>query len=314
MGCPLGHDMLSYIIRKLLTLIPVMLGVYTLVFVVMQVLPGDPAQIRAGPGATAEVVENIRQKLGLDKPVPVQYVTFLKNAARLDFGRSIRTNQPVIHELRSRYLITLQLTLVATIIFLALGLPLGVIAAVKRNTIWDGFAILVSLLGISMPGFWLGLLLIWYFSVKLGWFPAFGFSSPKHVILPAITLASYGIAYTARYTRSSMLEELMQDYVTTARAKGLRERVVLYGHALRNALIPVVTQAALGFGFMLGGAVVVEVVFTVNGVGRLIVDGILYRDYPVVQGGVLLLALNFVLVNLLADIACAYLDPRVRLQ
>ena len=306
--------MLSYAVRKLLTLIPVMLGVYTLVFVVMQVLPGDPAQIRAGPGASAEAIENIRLKFGLDKPVPVQYVLYLQRAVRLDFGRSFRTNQPVIDELKSRYLTTLQLTVAATVIFLALGLPLGVFAAVNRNSIWDGLAILVSLLAISMPSFWLGLLLIWYFAVKLGWFPAFGFSSPKHVILPAITLASYGIAYTARYTRSSMLEELMQDYVTTARAKGLRERAVLYGHALRNALIPVVTQAALGFGFMLGGAVVIEVVFTVNGVGRLIVDAILYRDYPVVQAGVLLLALNFVLVNLIADIAYGFIDPRVRLR
>ena len=306
--------MASYIVRKLLTLIPVMLGVYTLVFVVMQVLPGDPAQIRAGPGASAEAIENIRRQLGLDKPVPVQYFLYLQKAVRLDFGRSFRTNQPVIHELKSRYLTTLELTVAATVIFLALGLPLGVFAAVNRNSIWDGLAILVSLLAISMPAFWLGLLLIWYFAVRLGWLPAFGFSSPKHVILPALTLASYGIAYTARYTRSSMLEELMQDYVTTARAKGLRERTVLYGHALRNALIPVVTQAALGFGFMLGGAVVIEVVFTVNGVGRLIVDGILYRDYPVVQAGVLLLALNFVLVNLIADIAYGFIDPRVRLR
>jgi peptide/nickel transport system permease protein len=284
------------------------------VFVVMQVLPGDAAQIRAGPGATAEAIESLRHQMGLDKPIPVQYVLYLQKAVRLDFGRSVRSNQPVVTELKSRYITTLQLTIAATIIFLAMGLPLGVMAAVKRNTIWDGLAILVSLLGISMPGFWLGLLLIWYFSVKLGWFPTFGFSSPKHVVLPALTLASYGIAYTARYTRSSMLEELMQDYVTTARAKGVRERVVLYRHALRNALIPVVTQAALGFGFMLGGAVVVEVVFTVNGVGRLIVEGILYRDYPVVQAGVLLLALNFVVVNLLADIAYGFIDPRVRLQ
>ena len=306
--------MLSYAVRKLLTLIPVMLGVYTLVFLVMQVLPGDPAKIRAGPGASAEAIENIRHQFGLDKPIPVQYVLYLQKAVRLDFGRSFRTNQPVIDELKTRYANTLQLTVAATVIFLSLGLPLGVIAAVKRNSIWDGLAILVSLLGISMPAFWLGLLLIWYFSVKLGWFPTFGFSSPKHLILPAFTLASYGIAYTARYTRSSMLEELMQDYVTTARAKGLRERTVLYRHALRNALIPVVTQAALGFGLMLGGAVVVEVVFTVNGVGKLIVDGILYRDYPVVQAAVLLLALNFVLVNLLADIAYGYIDPRVRLQ
>jgi len=306
--------MLSYIVRRLLTLIPVMLGVYTLVFVVMQVLPGDPAKIRAGPGASAEAIENIRHQLGLDKPVPVQYLLYLQKAVRLDFGRSFRTNQPVIDELKGRYVTTLQLTVAATVIFLSLGLPLGILAAVKRNSIWDGLAILVSLLGISMPGFWLGLLFIWYFSVKLGWFPTFGFSSPRHVILPALTLASYGIAYTARYTRSSMLEELLQDYVITARAKGLRERVVLYRHALRNALIPVVTQAALGFGFMLGGAVVVEVVFTVNGVGRLIVDGILYRDYPVVQAGVLLLALNFVLVNLIADISYGLIDPRIRVR
>ena len=295
-------------------MIPVMLGVYTLVFVVMQVLPGDPAKIRAGPGASAEAIENIRHQLGLDKPVPVQYLLYLQKAVRLDFGRSFRTNQPVIDELKGRYVTTLQLTVAATVIFLSLGLPLGILAAVKRNSIWDGLAILVSLLGISMPGFWLGLLFIWYFSVKLGWFPTFGFSSPRHVILPALTLASYGIAYTARYTRSSMLEELLQDYVITARAKGLRERVVLYRHALRNALIPVVTQAALGFGFMLGGAVVVEVVFTVNGVGRLIVDGILYRDYPVVQAGVLLLALNFVLVNLIADISYGLIDPRIRVR
>jgi peptide/nickel transport system permease protein len=306
--------MLSYAVRKLLTLIPVMLGVYTLVFVVMQVLPGDPAQLRAGPGATAEEIDNIRHQLGLDKPIPVQYVLYLQRAIRLDFGRSFRTDRPVIDEFRGRYLTTVQLTVVATVIFLALGLPLGVVAAVKRNSVWDGLAILVSLLGISVPGFWLGLLLIWCFAVRLGWFPAFGFSTPKHMILPAFTLACYGIAYTARYTRSSMLEELMQEYVTTARAKGLRERVVLYRHALRNALIPVVTQAALGFGFMLGGAVVVEVVFSVNGVGRLIVSSILARDYPVVQAGVLLLGLNFVMVNLIADLAYGLIDPRVRLR
>jgi len=295
-------------------LIPVMLGVTLIVFIVMQILPGDPAEIRAGEAATPEMIENIRHQLGLDKPLPVQYLIFLKNSMKLDFGRSIRTNQRVIEEFLLRYPNTIILTVSATFIFLILGIPLGIVSAVNRGSIWDGIAILVSLIGISMPAFWLGLLLIWYFAVELNWLPAFGLYSPKHVILPAFTLASFGIAYTARYTRSSVLDELMQEYVTTARSKGLREKIVLYRHVLRNALIPVVTQTALGFGYMLGGSVVIETVFSINGVGKLIVEAILYRDFPIVQGGVLLLAMNFVIVNLAADVAYGFIDPRVRVQ
>jgi len=305
---------LSYVIKRLVTLIPVILGVSLLVFVVMHVLPGDPAEIYAGVDASPERIEQIRHELGLDKPLVVQYLSFLKNATQLDFGRSFRSHIPVIDEFTLRYPKTLLLTVTATVIFLSLGIPLGVVAATHRNTIWDGLSILVSLLGISMPGFWLGLLFIWYFSVQLGWLPSFGLKSFKHLILPSLTMASYGIAYTARYTRASMLEELGQDYIITAKSKGLRERIVTYQHALGNALIPLVSQTALGFGYMLGGSVVIESVFTINGVGRLIVESILYRDIPVVQGGVFLLALNFVFVNLVADLLYGWIDPRVRLE
>ena len=303
-----------YAVRKLIMLIPVMLGVSFLVFLMMRVLPGDPAKSRAGLRATPEMVEQIRHELGLDKPLAVQYFIFLRDALELDFGRSIRTNQLVIDEFLVRYPNTILLTVTATLIFLILGIPLGVTAAVHHGSIWDGLSILISLVGISMPSFWLGLLLIWNFSVRLKLLPSYGLTSPKHLILPAITLAAYGIAYTARYTRASMLEELGQDYVMTARSKGLSERIVIYGHALRNALLPIVSQAALGFGYMLGGSVVIEEVFTVNGVGKLIVDAILYRDFPVVQAGVLLIALNFVLVNLIADLAYGLIDPRIRLS
>ncbi len=295
-------------------LIPLMLGVSFLVFIMMRVLPGDPAKTRAGTHATPEMIEQIRRELQLDKPLPVQYYLFLKDTVRLDFGRSIRSNQPVLNEFLVRYPNTIVLTLAATAIFLLIGIPLGVTAAVKHGSIWDGISILVSLIGISMPSFWLGLLLIWEFAVRLNLLPSFGLSSPKHLILPAFTLAAYGIAYTARYTRSSMLEELSQDYVIAARAKGLSERIVLYRHALRNSLLPIVSQAALGFGYMLGGTVVIEVVFTINGIGKLIVDAILYRDFPIVQAGVLLISINFVAVNLLADLAYGLIDPRIRLS
>jgi peptide/nickel transport system permease protein len=303
-----------YAVRKLLMLIPVMLGVSFLVFIMMRVLPGDPAKTAAGTHATPEMIEQIRHELQLDKPIPVKYYLFLRDAVHLDFGHSIRSNQPVLQEFLTRYPNTLELTLTATVIFLLVGIPLGVIAAVHHGTIWDGLTILVSLIGISMPSFWLGLLLIWEFAARLKLLPSYGLSSPKHLILPAITLAAYGIAYTARYTRASMLEELSQDYVTAARAKGLSERVVLYGHALRNSLLPIVSQAALGFGYMLGGSVVIEEVFTINGIGKLIVDSILYRDFPVVQAGVLLIAANFVVVNLLADLAYGLIDPHIRLS
>ncbi|MCC6956449.1 MAG: ABC transporter permease [Anaerolineales bacterium] len=302
-----------YAIRKLLMLIPLMLGVSFLVFLMMRVLPGDPAKTRAGLHATPEMIEKIRQELQLDKPLLVQYYLFLRDAVHLDFGRSIRSNQPVLTEFLIRYPNTIMLTLTATMLFLLIGIPLGVIAAVHHGSIWDGLTILVGLIGISMPSFWLGLLLIWEFAVKLKLLPSFGLSSPAHMILPAITLAAYGIAYTARYTRSSMLEELGQDYITATRAKGLSERTVLYRHALRNSLLPILSQAALGFGYMLGGSVVIEVVFTINGIGKLIVDAILYRDFPIVQAGVLLISINFVLVNLFADLAYGLIDPRIRL-
>jgi peptide/nickel transport system permease protein len=306
-------EIVTYAVRKMLMVIPVMLGVSFLVFLMMRVLPGDPAKTKAGIHATPEMIEQIRHDLQLDKPLPYQYYLFLRDVVQLNFGRSLRSNQPVLQEFLVRYPNTLKLTLASTFIFLVIGIPLGVSAAIHRGSMLDGLSIAVSLIGISMPSFWLGLMLIWEFAVRLRLLPSYGFSSPKHLILPAFTLAAYGIAYTARYTRSSMLEELSQDYITAARAKGLSERVVLYGHALRNSLIPIVSQAALGFGYMLAGSVVVEEVFTINGIGKLIVDSILYRDFPVVQAGVLLIAFNFVLVNLLADLAYGVIDPRIRL-
>jgi peptide/nickel transport system permease protein/oligopeptide transport system permease protein len=301
-----------YILRRLISIVPVLLGVSLIVFLMVRLLPGDAAQVIAGELATRDEVERIRVQLGLDKPLPVQYVSFLGNLLKLDLGRSARTGLPVLSEIITRLPNTLLLAVVSMVLASVLGVAAGVVSATRQYSWTDHFTMSIALFGVSMPVYWLGLMLILLFSVNLHWLPAGGTGSPASIVLPSITLASFSMGIIARMTRSSMLEVLRQDYTRTARSKGLVERVVIYKHALKNAMIPVVTVIGLQFGSLLGGAVLTETVFAWPGIGRLIVDSILARDYPVVQGAILIFALMFILVNLLVDTMYAYIDPRIR--
>lgn len=302
----------QYIIRRLLIMIPVLFGVSLIIFTIVRVLPGDPAVVLAGPHATRDVVEQVRIQLGLDKHPVTQYVIFLKNIFRGDLGTSSRTGLPVTQEIMARFPNTLLLALASILVATVLGVLTGIIAGVKQNSKFDYLSMLVALFGISMPVFWLGLMLMLLFSIQLGWFPAVGSESFKHLVLPAITLGANSTAIIARMTRSSMLEVIRLDYIRTARAKGLTERLVIWRHALKNALIPVVTVIGLQTGTLLGGAVLTEIVFAWPGIGRLLVESILSRDYPVIQGVVLLVATLFIFINLIVDIIYSFLDPRIR--
>jgi len=293
-------------------MIPVILGISLIIFTVVRIIPGDPAYILAGPHATKEQMDQIRAQLGLDKHPVTQYMIFLKNLFQGDLGTSTRTGLPVIREILTRFPNTLLLALASILLATVFGVTIGIIAGVKQNSKFDYLSMLVALLGLSMPVFWLGLMLMLLFSIKLGWFPAVGADSLKHLVLPAITLGANSTAIIARMTRSSMLEVIRLDYIRTARAKGLAEKVVIFRHALKNALIPVVTVIGLQTGTLLGGAVLTEIVFAWPGIGRLLVEAILSRDYPVVQGVVLLIATVFIFVNLIVDILYSYLDPRIR--
>jgi peptide/nickel transport system permease protein/oligopeptide transport system permease protein len=275
-------------------------------------LPGDPAQVLAGQMASQEDIKNIRQQLGLDKPIFVQYGIFLSRLAKLDLGRSARTQSPVIKEIWARLPNTVLLAVTAITLACLFGIPAGIISAVRPYTWIDYLFTSMALFGISMPVFWLGLMLIVVFSLVLHWLPAGGIGSWKHVILPSFTLAAFVVAFITRITRASMIETLSQDYTTTARSKGLKEQVVIVKHALKNALIPIVTVVGLQFGLLLGGAVLTETVFAWPGLGRLIVDSILARDYPVIQGTILIFGLLYILVNLVVDLLYAYIDPRIR--
>lgn len=302
----------QYIIRRLLIMLPVILGISLIIFTIVRVIPGDPAYILAGPHATKEQMDQIRAQLGLDKHPVTQYLIFLKNLFQGDLGTSTRTGLPVIKEIMTRFPNTLLLALASIALATVFGVTIGIIAGVKQNSKFDYLSMLVALLGLSMPVFWLGLMLMLLFSIKLEWFPAVGADSLKHLVLPAITLGANSTAIIARMTRSSMLEVIRLDYIRTARAKGLAEKVVILRHALKNALIPVVTVIGLQTGTLLGGAVLTEIVFAWPGIGRLLVEAILSRDYPVVQGVVLLVATMFIFVNLIVDIIYSYLDPRIR--
>jgi peptide/nickel transport system permease protein/oligopeptide transport system permease protein len=304
--------MLSYILKRLLSTIPVLIGISMLLFFMLRMLPGDPAQVLAGQMASPAEIENIRTQLGLDRPVYEQYLSYMSRLARLDLGRSARTQNPVIEEIWARLPNTALLAVVAISLACLFGIPAGIISAVRPYTWVDYLVTLGALFGISMPVFWLGLMLVVLFSVVLRWLPAGGTGSWQHVVLPSVTLASFVVAFIARMTRSTMLETLAQDYTTTARSKGLRENVVIIKHALKNALIPIVTVVGLQFGLLLGGAVLTETVFAWPGIGRLIVDSILARDYPVIQGTILIFGLLYILVNLAIDLAYAVIDPRIR--
>ncbi|MDP9371540.1 MAG: ABC transporter permease [Chloroflexota bacterium] len=304
--------MLRYVVKRLLLAIPVLLGVTFVMFLIALITPGDPAVILLGERATPEELATLREQLGLNDPWYQQYFDYVSKAARGDFGTSYRSRTPVFEELMDRFPNTVQLTVAAMAVALLIGIPLGVLSAVKQNTLIDRFAIIFAMLGSSMPVFWIGLVLILIFSLRLNLLPASGKGGIDNLILPATALGVGAAALIARITRSSMLEVLRNDYMRTAHAKGLRERVVVLRHGLGNALIPVVTVVGLQFGALLGGAILTETVFAWPGIGRHIVQAIGQRDYPTVRGGVLLVAMTFVIINVLLDVLYAYLDPRIK--
>ncbi|WP_059172328.1 nickel ABC transporter permease [Bacillus sp. FJAT-27445] len=306
--------MLMFILRRLMQTIPVIIGVTFVVFFIMQLVPGDPAVLLAGEGASKETIESLRDQLGLNRPLFIQYFDYLVNVFRGDFGVSLKNSQPVLDEILVRLPITMELAFFSIIITIVLGMTAGIISAVKPYSLTDTTVMLVALLGISLPSFWFGLMMMYFFSVKLQILPVAGWDSILHVILPAFTLGAGGAAIVARMTRSSMLEVIRQDYIRTARAKGLRESVIVYKHALRNALIPVITVVGLQFGSLLGGTVLVESIFAINGLGRMIVDSIRMRDLPMVQGGVLVASLVFVVVNLFVDVLYRFFNKRIELN
>lgn len=306
--------MYKYVLRRLLYLIPVILGVTFLVFTIMYFTPGDPAQIILGETARAEDIQKLRTEMGLDDSFIVQYLRFVKNAATGDFGRSYATKKPVFEEIFSRFPSTLRLTIAGMIVAIVMAIPIGIISATKQYSITDNVTMIFALLGVSMPNFWLGLMLILLFSVKWGLLPSGGNVGFASIILPAITLGTGVAGIITRMTRSSMLEVVRQDYIRTARAKGVKESKVINRHALKNALIPIVTIIGLQFGSLLGGAVLTETIFSWPGVGRFMVEAIKTRDTPVVLASVVFLSVAFSIVNLFVDILYGYLDPRIKSQ
>jgi ABC-type dipeptide/oligopeptide/nickel transport system permease component len=305
---------LIYVARRVLAVVPVLFGVTLAVFSMLFLVPGDPVKMMLAEFVTSPAqIAQMRAQLHLDEPILRQYGRFVGNAVRGDLGTSIRSRRPVATEIGENAGSTAQLALASMAVAVGLGIPLGLVAALGRNSWLDVASMAVALLGVAMPSFWLGLLLIFGFSLHLGWFPATGGGSLLHLVLPSVTLGTIAAAIIARLTRSSMLEVLGQDYVRTARAKGLAGWAVVVRHALKNALIPVMTIFGLQFGNLLAGAVIVETVFSRPGLGRLIVGGILAKDFPLVQGSVLFVATAYVLINALVDLAYAFVDPRIRL-
>lgn len=304
--------MAKYILRRVLIMIPVILGVSFIIFGIMSLTPGDPAMMILGEGATEEALEAKRDELGLNDPFFTRYFDYVKNALKGDFGTSYRTNLSVSDEIRSRLPYTVQLALFSTIIAVLIGLPVGVISAVKQYSLVDTSMLGVSLLLTSMPGFFLGLLLILVFSVRLGWLPMMGMDSFDAYILPCIAASSSTTASLLRMTRSTMLEVIRQDYIRTARAKGAQERRVIYHHALRNALLPVVTIIGINFGTGLGGAIIIESLFSIPGLGQLMITAIRQKDTPIVMAAVMFAALLAGLVNLVVDVVYCFIDPRLK--
>ncbi|MDH6165926.1 glutathione transport system permease protein [Variovorax boronicumulans] len=304
--------MLNYFLKRLLGLIPTLLIVAVLVFLFVHMLPGDPARLAAGQEADEQTVAMVRQELGLDRPLPQQFVSFFGHMLQGDFGTSIRTRRPVSVEIGERFFPTVMLTITSMVWAVIFGMGIGIVSAVYRNKWPDRLGMTLAVSGISFPAFALGMLLMQIFSVGLGWLPTVGADSWKHYILPSITLGAAVAAVMARFTRASFVEVIQEDFVRTARAKGVRERSVIFKHCLRNALIPVVTMMGLQFGFLLGGSIVVEAVFNWPGLGRLLVDSVQMRDYPVIQTLVLLFSLEFILINLVVDVLYGYINPTIR--
>ena len=312
--------MLSLLAKRLVQLVPTLFFVSVLIFLLQQLLPGDPALVMAGEEKDPEVIEQIRRQYRLDQPLPIQYLYWIKGVFTGDLGESMRLKEPVLTLIAQKLPVTLQLATMAMIIALVIGVSAGVISAVKKDTVWDYAVNIFSLWGISTPNFWLGIMFIFLFAVQLGWLPASGYVSPfvdwrqslATTIMPAFVLGNSIAGVIMRHTRSAMLQALQSDYVRTARAKGLDERVVVLKHAMRNALTPIITLGALEFGTLLSGAVLTEQIFTIPGFGKLIVDAVFNRDYAVVQGVVLITATTYILLNLLADLGYILANPRLR--
>jgi peptide/nickel transport system permease protein len=305
--------MLLFAAKRLGRLLLTVLLISTIIFFVIRVIPGDPALVIAGVDASPEVVANLRVKMGTDQPLGVQYVRWLAAVVRLDFGNSLVTGQPVLGMILQRFPLTLSLALFGIVIAVVLAIPLGILSAVRRWSGWDWLGMFFSQLGMAVPSFWLGILLLLGLAVRVRMFPLFGSGSLKHLVLPAVSLGLARAAILLRLTRASMIEELSREYIVTARAKGLPERMVRYKHALKNALLPVVTVAGIQLGYMLGGAVIIEQVFSLPGLGRLFLTGVYQRDFPLIQGGIVFIALVFSLINFLVDIAYSALNPRIRM-
>jgi len=312
---------MQYFLQRLVTSIPTLFGVMVAVFFVVHLIPGDPLLAMLGDSATQSQLDEAREQFGFDRPLPEQFARFVAQYSSGDMGRSIRSRRPVTTEIVSRFPPTLQLAIAAVLVSVVLGVPLGIVAAVRRGGLVDFVSLVLSTLGIAAPVFWVGLLLSLLFATKLGWLPSIGAGRPgdpisvvRALVLPSLTLGLRGMALIARMTRSSMLEVLGEDFVRTARAKGLSSRLVIYKHALRNAANPIISIVGLNFGLLLGGTVLIETVFARPGLGKLLVDSILARDYPVVQGVTFTIATAFILVNLATDLTYSVLDPRVRVS
>ncbi len=312
--------MRTYLIRRCLMIIPTLIGIATVVFIIVRLAPGNPAEMLLGDYATPEALAMLKEKMGLDRPVFYQYAVYLQQLARGDFGRSFATSREVLPEIIRHLPYTLELSLAAVLISIVIGLPAGILSAIKRDTLFDRMSMVAALFLAAMPLFWLGILLMLFFSIRLGWFPLIGAGDPtslnavKYLVLPSLALAGTPIALVARITRSSVLEIVEQDFVRVARAKGLRENRVILKHVLKNAMIPVTTVIGLNIGQLLGGGVVIEMVFARPGLGKLLIDSIHARDYLQVQGTVIVTAALFVVINLLVDLSYSLFDPRVRYQ
>lgn len=304
--------MLNYIIKRIINVIPVLIVVSFIVFMIVRLVPGDPVKNMLGMNATEEQIQLTRAELGLNKPLLQQYVTYMKGLLKGDLGKSILTKQTVVSEIASRLPNTIKLAVLSTFFSLVVGVVLGIIASLNRGKIWDSIIMVISLLAVSTPVFFLGLLMMLLFCVNLKIFPSVGFSTPMHWVLPVITLGMQSVGIVARTTRSSMLDVLGEDYVRTARASGIPYKTLVFKNTMRNALIPIITVIGLRFGNLLTGAALTETVFTIKGIGNLLVNSVSQRDYPLIQGCVLLFALIFVLVNLVTDICYAFADPRVK--
>jgi len=306
--------MLGYVLRRLGWGIPLLLMVVSAVFLIFALIPGDPAVIYAGESASPDVVARVRHEFGLDRPLYIRYVVYLEQLSRGNLGASVFSGVSVASQIQERFGNTLRLALVSIVVATIVGISTGVLAAIHKNSLLDHVATTFALAGISIPGFWLGLLLIYVFAVELHWFPTGGISGWRSYVLPAALLSVFSTAYCSRITRSSFLEVIHQDYITTARAKGVAERLVILKHALRNAIMPVVTVMGVRLGLMLTGSVITETIFAWPGLGRLIVTAVNSRDYPVIQGTLLTFAALFIVVNLFVDVAYVALDPRIRYQ